>query len=86
VVDSAVALLLNLKSKYKAATGADWKPGSQQPPTAKQVPAQKEASPVQATKEKSSVADQLSSDIVVQGDKVRNLSLIQIEFSSKFPP
>jgi len=27
-VDSAVAALLDLKAKYKAATGKDWKPGN----------------------------------------------------------
>jgi len=28
LVDGAVAALLDLKTKYKAATGKDWKPGS----------------------------------------------------------
>lgn len=27
-VDAAVAMLLSLKAKYKAATGKDWKPGN----------------------------------------------------------
>ena len=30
-VDSAVATLLGLKAKYKAAVGKDWKPGTHQP-------------------------------------------------------
>ena len=35
-IDSAVATLLDLKAKYKAATGKDWKPGSHQPSKAKE--------------------------------------------------
>jgi bifunctional glutamyl/prolyl-tRNA synthetase len=67
-VDAAVAKLLELKAAYKSSTGKDWKPGAQ--------PA-KAASPPKATGEQqhssNSVADQLSLDIVAQGDKVRQL-------------
>ena len=35
-IDTAVATLLDLKAKYKAATGKDWKPGSHQPSKAKE--------------------------------------------------
>ena len=41
-VTAAVAVLLDLKAKYKAATGQDWKPGVHKPST-------KEASPEKGT-------------------------------------
>ena len=65
-VDAAVAQLLDLKAKYKVATGKDWKPapqGAAQP--AKAVEAPKPAA--------SSGADSLSDEVAAQGDKVRQL-------------
>merc|ERR1712223_726796 len=63
-VDSAVATLLDLKAKYKAATGKDWKPGTHQPAKAK------DPSP---PKEVSNAGDQLNEEITAQGNKVRDL-------------
>ena len=37
-IDGAVKVLLELKAKYKAATGKDWKPGSHQPKKAPSPP------------------------------------------------
>ena len=68
-VDAAVASLLDLKAKYKAATGNDWKPGAQ--------PAKAVKAPAKATEQpkpdSNPMADQLNNDIVAQGDKVRQL-------------
>lgn len=75
-VDAAVAKLLELKAAYKAATGKDWKPSAQPAPKAAAAPAAKAAPPPKAAsppKESNPVADQLNADIVVQGDKVRQL-------------
>merc|ERR1712223_1087275 len=63
-VDSAVATLLDLKAKYKAATGKDWKPGTHQPAKAKDPSPPKEAS---------NAGDQLNEEITAQGNKVRDL-------------
>jgi hypothetical protein len=80
-VDAAVALLLDLKAKYKSATGSDWKPGSQ-PAKAKQEPQKKESTPPKKEStppgETSSVADQLNLDIIAQGDKVGLLFSINL--------
>ena len=61
-IDGAVKLLLELKGKYKEATGKkDWKPGAHKP-----------AAPAAASST-SSGADKINDDIVAQGDKVRKL-------------
>ncbi|KPJ01475.1 Bifunctional aminoacyl-tRNA synthetase [Papilio xuthus] len=56
-VDQAVKILLDLKAKYKTATGQDWKPGT---------------TPVQAAPA-SGDASSLSEQITQQGDLVRSL-------------
>ncbi|XP_063831519.1 bifunctional glutamate/proline--tRNA ligase [Ostrinia nubilalis] len=58
-VDEAVKALLELKAKYKAATGQDWKPGAS--------PAQPALQPAKGP------ADDVSSQIAAQGEKVRKL-------------
>ena len=63
-VTAAVAILLDLKAKYKAAVGKDWKPDAHQPAKAK------EPSP---PKETSNAGDQLNEEITAQGLKVRDL-------------
>ena len=63
-IDAAVAALLDLKAKYKAATGKDWKPG-QAAPAAKPAAA--------STASAGSNGDQLNAEIAAQGDKVRQL-------------
>ena len=63
-VTAAVVVLLDLKAKYKAAVGKDWKPDGHQPSKAK------ESSP---SKETSNAGDQLNEDIIAQGLKVRDL-------------
>ncbi|KAM3962485.1 glutamyl-prolyl-tRNA synthetase [Aphomia sociella] len=57
-IDEAVKVLLELKAKYKTATGQDWKPGSA-------------AAPIQKTNEGD--VSGLLSQISAQGDKVRKL-------------
>jgi len=64
-VDAAVAQLLDLKAKYKAATGKDWKPAPQGAQPAKAAEAPQPAA--------SSGADSLSDEVAAQGDKVRQL-------------
>ncbi|CAH2045899.1 unnamed protein product, partial [Iphiclides podalirius] len=59
-IDEAVKTLLDLKSKYKAATGKDWKPTPQSPAPAPQPADNAEV-------------DALSLAIAAQGDKVRQL-------------
>ncbi|XP_045537763.1 bifunctional glutamate/proline--tRNA ligase [Papilio machaon] len=69
-VDEAVKLLLDLKSKYKLATGEDWKPAAQ----IKQSPA-----PAPAPAQTDSQADTLSAAITAQGDKIRTLKAAKSE-------
>lgn len=72
-VDSAVASLLDLKAKYKAATGKDWKPGPA-PPVTVAVGSGSGGEPKKASAASSTCsAEQLNSDIVEQGSKVRKL-------------
>ncbi|KAJ0173785.1 hypothetical protein K1T71_010934 [Dendrolimus kikuchii] len=68
-VDEAVKVLLELKAKYKAATGQDWKPGA----TPSAAPAQQTSA--------DSEANALSLQIVAQGDKVRKLKAEKVEKS-----
>ena len=63
-IDGAVKVLLELKAKYKAATGKDWKPGAHQPKKAASPP--KEAA-------SGDDGDKLNEDITEQGNKVRDL-------------
>ncbi|XP_052756724.1 bifunctional glutamate/proline--tRNA ligase isoform X2 [Galleria mellonella] len=56
-IDEAVKVLLDLKAKYKAATGQEWKPGN--------------TAPVQKTNDGG--VSELLSQITAQGDKVRKL-------------
>ncbi|KAH9630766.1 hypothetical protein HF086_000994 [Spodoptera exigua] len=65
-VDEAVKILLDLKAKYKAATGQDWKPG------AAPAPAAAPASP-------SGDAASLDQEITKQGDLVRSLKSAKAE-------
>nr|XP_049704786.1 bifunctional glutamate/proline--tRNA ligase isoform X6 [Helicoverpa armigera] len=60
-VDEAVKALLELKAKYKAATGQDWKPGASPAPAPAQAPA--------ASNDAASLNDQITK----QGDLVRSL-------------
>nr|XP_049704787.1 bifunctional glutamate/proline--tRNA ligase isoform X7 [Helicoverpa armigera] len=60
-VDDAVKALLDLKAKYKAATGQDWKPGASPAPAPAQAPA--------ASNDAASLNDQITK----QGDLVRSL-------------
>ena len=62
-IDTAVKVLLDLKAKYKAATGKDWKPG--QTPT-KSVEAKGSAA-------QSKEIDDLNNRITDQGNTVREL-------------
>jgi len=62
-IDEAVKKLLALKAEYKAATGADWKPGASPVPT-------KQAEPSAAS---TGAADGLSAAVTAQGDTVRKL-------------
>ncbi|XP_060805347.1 bifunctional glutamate/proline--tRNA ligase [Amyelois transitella] len=70
-VDAAVKTLLDLKAKYKAATGQDWKPGS--------APAPQKAATTTTAPQKvvttttTSDVGQLLQQISAQGDKVRTL-------------
>ncbi|XP_068619443.1 bifunctional glutamate/proline--tRNA ligase [Battus philenor] len=67
-VDEAVKVLLELKAKYKASTGQDWKPGAG--PT---------SSPAPAPAKPSSDAAELSQHISQQGDLVRSLKTAKAE-------
>ena len=76
MVTEAVNTLLELKAKYKAATGNDWKPGAQKPAAEAKAssPAKKEGSPKkEASPALSGPGAQLNEDIIAQGDKVRAL-------------
>ncbi|XP_061384567.1 bifunctional glutamate/proline--tRNA ligase isoform X2 [Danaus plexippus] len=63
-IDEAVKTLLDLKAKYKEATGQDWKPG---------------ASPAKANSSPSSDVSALNSEITKQGDLVRSLKASKAE-------
>ena len=75
-IESAVTILLDLKAKYKAATGKDWKAGAHQ----------KSASPAPSTTSTtssggSSDADALNDLLTEQGDKVRALKTAKVDKS-----
>ena len=74
-IDGAVKMLLELKAKYKEATGKDWKPGSHQSQGAKATEAPKEATKKAETTSEgwSAKAIAINDDIAAQGDKVRQL-------------
>ncbi|XP_047522026.1 bifunctional glutamate/proline--tRNA ligase isoform X4 [Pieris napi] len=63
-IDEAVKLLLELKTKYKAATGQEWKPG---------------AAPASNTPKASGDAESINQEIVKQGDLVRSLKTAKAE-------
>ncbi|XP_045484689.1 bifunctional glutamate/proline--tRNA ligase isoform X2 [Pieris rapae] len=63
-VDEAVKTLLELKAKYKTATGQEWKPG---------------AAPATTTPKASGDADSINQEIVKQGDLVRSLKTAKAE-------
>ncbi len=67
-VDAAVAVLLQLKAKYKESTGQDWKPGCHKA-SSKQPSPVKESSPASTNSE----GDSLNAQIADQGSKVRDL-------------
>ncbi|XP_034833960.1 bifunctional glutamate/proline--tRNA ligase [Maniola hyperantus] len=64
-VDEAVKTLLELKNKYKAATGQDWKPGVVSAPA--------------ATSASGNDASTLNTEITKQGDLVRSLKTAKAE-------
>ncbi|CAK1583386.1 unnamed protein product [Parnassius mnemosyne] len=70
-VDEAVKILLDLKAKYKTATGQEWKPS----------PQQTNANPSPAPQQSNAEVDALLSAISVQGDKVRQLKSAKAEKS-----
>ncbi|XP_047034178.1 bifunctional glutamate/proline--tRNA ligase isoform X1 [Helicoverpa zea] len=72
-VDEAVKALLELKAKYKAATGQDWKPGALAPTP---VPAQQQSQ----TDDNKQIAVLLT-QIAAQGDKVRRIKAEKAEKS-----
>ena len=65
-IDAAVKCLLDLKAKYKAATGKDWKPG-QAPPKSN------DGKQAGATAAQSKEIDDLNNRITDQGNTVRGL-------------
>lgn len=65
LIDGAVKTLLELKAKFKSATGKDWKPGVE-------VPAETKPVALQSAPQGSSVENILVS-IAQQGDRVRDL-------------
>ncbi|CAB3368587.1 Hypothetical predicted protein [Cloeon dipterum] len=67
-IDSAVKVLLELKSSYKNATGTDWKPGVQLA-----APAPKSEAPAAASAPDNKSVDSVLSEIAKQGDKIRQL-------------
>merc|ERR1719418_426892 len=69
-VTAAVAILLDLKAKYKAAVGKDWKPDAHQT-SANQPSKAKSASPPKEVS--SGPGDQLNNEITAAGNKVRDL-------------
>merc|ERR1712029_744765 len=68
-VDAAVKTLLELKAKFKEASGKDWKPG------AHEAQPKATAAPQETKKEEgwSAKAVAINDDIAAQGDKVRQL-------------
>ncbi|XP_050551484.1 bifunctional glutamate/proline--tRNA ligase isoform X9 [Spodoptera frugiperda] len=70
-VDEAVKALLDLKAKYKAATGQDWKPGAAPSPAA--------SKPAAAPSSSSGDAASLNEQITKQGDLVRSLKSAKAE-------
>ena len=82
-IDEAVAVLLDLKEKYKQASGCSWKPEKKNDGDAKEAskkegknaksPSSKESSPVSEEKAISGLGAQLNEDIISQGTKVRQL-------------
>ncbi|KAG5868157.1 hypothetical protein JTB14_017350 [Gonioctena quinquepunctata] len=62
ILDEEVKKLLQLKAEFKSVTGKDWKPNMEPKPTTEVPPA-----------ENSSVKEALTSSIIEQGDKVRDL-------------
>uniref|UniRef100_A0A2H1WFZ5 Bifunctional glutamate/proline--tRNA ligase n=2 Tax=Spodoptera frugiperda TaxID=7108 RepID=A0A2H1WFZ5_SPOFR len=70
-VDEAVKVLLDLKAKYKAATGQDWKPGA--------VPSPAASKPAAAPSSSSGDAVSLNQEITKQGDLVRSLKSAKAE-------
>ncbi|XP_046740941.1 bifunctional glutamate/proline--tRNA ligase [Diprion similis] len=67
VIEQEVKTLLALKAEYKAATGADWKPGAAPVPAATK------------TTNSNRSAEIISSEILKQGDKVRQLKAEKAE-------
>jgi bifunctional glutamyl/prolyl-tRNA synthetase len=67
-ITAAVAVLLDLKAKFKTATGSDWKPG-QNPPAASNSSESKESTPSQS----SDLEKELNDRIVAHGELVRKL-------------
>uniref|UniRef100_A0A2A4J4S7 Bifunctional glutamate/proline--tRNA ligase n=1 Tax=Heliothis virescens TaxID=7102 RepID=A0A2A4J4S7_HELVI len=76
-VDEAVKALLDLKAKYKAATGQDWKPGAA--PAATPAPAQQSQQQSQTDDNKQIAL--LLTQIAAQGDKVRRIKAEKAEKS-----
>nr|XP_049704788.1 bifunctional glutamate/proline--tRNA ligase isoform X8 [Helicoverpa armigera] len=72
-VDEAVKALLDLKAKYNAATGQDWKPGASAP---KPAPEQQQSQ----TDDNKQIAVLLT-QIAAQGDKVRRIKAEKAEKS-----
>ncbi|XP_063387259.1 bifunctional glutamate/proline--tRNA ligase isoform X3 [Cydia fagiglandana] len=70
-VDEAVKTLLDLKAKYKAATGQDWKPGAAPAPVKTEVPSPGSGSEVATVLQR----------IATQGDKIRKLKVEKTEKS-----
>ena len=77
-IDTAVKTLLELKSKYKEATGKDWKPGQHvntSSPSLPKASGDNKASP----SAQNNTADKLNEDIVKQGNEVRELKTNKAE-------
>ncbi|XP_075982844.1 glutamyl-prolyl-tRNA synthetase isoform X3 [Anticarsia gemmatalis] len=78
-VDEAVKALLELKAKYKAATGQDWKPGAAPAPAPAKQSSPGPQQPTKQSDDKQIVT--LLKQIVVQGDKVRKTKAEKAEKS-----
>ncbi|XP_050354067.1 bifunctional glutamate/proline--tRNA ligase [Nymphalis io] len=72
-IDEAVKLLLDLKAKFKAATGRDWKPGTTT------APAPGSHSAPASAAAPSQNAETINKDIIEQGDLVRSLKASKAE-------
>ncbi|KAI4469059.1 prolyl-trna synthetase [Holotrichia oblita] len=70
-IDTAVKVLLSLKSEYKTATNTEWKPGCVPPDNLKEVVQVSPATPLKSSSPKT--PKELNDEIVKQGDLVRNL-------------